>query len=206
MAHNHHQRSSKLLTRLATLTPATFNAERRTVEVVWSTGAGVLRRDFEGPFEERLSMSPESVNLHELRGAPVLNSHDRFDVRQILGVVENPTVDGARGVATVRFSERPDVASIVRDVADGILSRVSVGYSVQEWQTAKDAKGNRTKTATRWTPAEISFTAIGADPARARGPSPSRWRIPPRPKTRTSATAIPTTRTASATRRKARRL
>jgi hypothetical protein len=44
--------------------------------------------------------------------------------------------------------------------ADGILSRVSVGYSVQQWQASKDTK----KTATRWTPEKISFTAIGADP------------------------------------------
>jgi hypothetical protein len=64
----------------------------------------------------------------------------------------------------VRFSARPDVEPVVRDVADGIVSRVSVGYSVQRWQTSKDANGARTKTATRWTPAEISFTAIGADP------------------------------------------
>jgi hypothetical protein len=161
-----------LLQRAATLQPATFNADQRSVKVTWSTGAAVQRYDFEGPFTERLDMSPESVNLADLNGAPVLNSHDRFDVHQILGVVENPSVDGARGVATVRFSERPDVASIVRDVADGIISRVSVGYSVQEWQTSKDAKGNRTKTATRWTPAEISFTAIGADPgARTRAVS-----------------------------------
>jgi hypothetical protein len=150
--------SSKLLTRQATLQPASFNADKRTVGLVWSTGASVQRYDFEGPFTERLDMSPESVNLSQLNGAPVLNSHNRFDVREILGTVLEPSVDGARGIATVRFSSRPDVESIVRDVADGIISRVSVGYSVQAWQTSKDAAGNRTKTATRWSPAEISFT------------------------------------------------
>jgi hypothetical protein len=99
-----------------------------------------------------------------LRRAPVLNSHDRWDVRQILGTVLDPSVDGTRGVATLRFSSRPDVEQIARDVADCIISRVSVGYSVQQWATSKDAAGKRTKTATRWTPAESSFTAIGADP------------------------------------------
>src|SRR5262252_7563443 len=124
MAHN---RSSKLLTRAATLTPTTFDAGKRSVQVVWSTGSGVTRQDYEGSFIERLSLAPEAVDLSELRGAPVLNSHDRFDVRQILGVVESSSVDGERGVATVRFSERPEVAGIVRDVGDGIISRVSVG-------------------------------------------------------------------------------
>jgi hypothetical protein len=163
MAHQA-KRSSKLLTRAATLTPSSFDAAKRQVGLVWSTGAAVQRYDFEGPFTERLDMSPDAVDLSQLAGAPVLNSHNRFDVREILGTVVDPSVDGARGVATVRFSSRPDVEPIVRDVADGVISRVSVGYSVQQWQTAKDSNGNRTKTATRWTPAEISFTAIGADP------------------------------------------
>src|SRR5215475_6562208 len=137
-------KSHKLLTRAATFSPSTFDATKRTVQVVWSTGAPVPRYDFEGPFTERLDLSPEAVDLSELRGAPVLNSHDRFDVRQILGVVESPAVDGERGVATVRFSERPEVAGVVRDVGDGILSRVSVGYSVSQWAITKDAAGNRT--------------------------------------------------------------
>ena len=158
------KRSSSLLTRAAAFAPSTFDANKRTVQVTFSTGAPVQRMDFEGPFTERLSMAPEAVDLSQLRGAPVLNSHDRFDVRSILGVVENPSVDGERGIATVRFSSRPDVEGIMRDVGDGINNRVSVGYTVQRWAVAKDAAGARTKTATGWTPAEISFTAIGADP------------------------------------------
>ncbi|HEY7334334.1 MAG TPA: prohead protease/major capsid protein fusion protein [Bryobacteraceae bacterium] len=157
-------RSSKLLTRAATLAPSSFDAAKRTVQVVWSTGAPRQLHDFEGPFTERLDMTPAAVNLSQLRGAPVLNSHDRFDVRSILGAVENPSVDGERGIATLRFSERPEVAGIVKDIGDGIISRVSVGYSVQRWDVAKDASGNRTKTAARWTPAEVSLTAIPADP------------------------------------------
>jgi hypothetical protein len=155
---------SNNFTRQAILTPATFDSAKRSVQVVWSTGSPVLRYDFEGPFTERLSLTPEAVDLSELRGGPVLNSHDRFNVRSILGVVESPAVDGQQGTATIRFSERADVQPIVRDVADGIISRVSVGYSVSQWSTAKDAAGNRTKTAMKWRPAEISLTAVAADP------------------------------------------
>ncbi len=158
-----HRRSNKLFTRLASFTPSSYDAAKRTIGVVWSTGAPVARQDFEGPFTERLDMSADAVDLSQLRGAPVLNSHDRFDVRSILGVVENPSVGDGRGTATVRFSDRPEIAGIVRDIAEGIISRVSVGYSVGRWATTKDAQGVRTKTATRWTPAEISFTAIPAD-------------------------------------------
>jgi phage head maturation protease len=158
------RKSTKLLTRSATLTPSTFNAEQRSVQVTWSTGAPVPRSDFEGPFIERLSMTPEAVDLSELRGAPLLNSHDRFDLHSILGVVENPSVDGERGVASLRFSDRPDVAGIVRDVQTGIISKISAGYRVSQWETSKDAAGKRVKTAVRWAPVELSFTAVPADP------------------------------------------
>ena len=38
----------QLLTRRATLAPATADPEARTVEVIWSTGAPVRRRDMAG--------------------------------------------------------------------------------------------------------------------------------------------------------------
>ncbi len=138
------RRSNKLFTRFASFTPSSYDAAKRTIGVVWSTGAPVTRNDYEGPFTERLDMSADAVDLSQLRGAPVLNSHDRFDVRSILGVVENPAVDGGRGTATVRFSDRPEIAGIVRDIGEGIISRVSVGYGVQKWATTKDAQGVRT--------------------------------------------------------------
>src|SRR5262249_3479715 len=61
---------------------------------------------------------------------------------------------------------------ILQDIATSIVSRISVGYRVQEWKTSKDAQGQRVKTATRWQPAEISLTALAADPnARTRSRS-----------------------------------
>jgi hypothetical protein len=162
-----------VFTRGASFTPQSFNAEKRTVGVIWSTGAAVSRMDWDGAYVERLDLAPESVDLSELRGAPVLNSHDRFDVKNVLGVVEDPSTDGRQGVATIRFSERADVQPLVQDVAAGIVSRVSVGYKVSSWRTDKDGAGHRTKTAVRWTPVEISFTALGADAgARVRSKKP----------------------------------
>ncbi len=155
---------SDLLTRAATFAPQSFNRDQRSVQVIFSTGAPVLRYDFEGPYTERLSLDAEAVDLNGLRNAPVLDTHDRWSVRSILGVVESAAVDGKQGVATLRFSDRADVAGVLADVASGIISRASVGYKVQSWATTKDAQGNRTKVATRWSPLEISFTALAADP------------------------------------------
>ncbi|MFN7918914.1 MAG: HK97 family phage prohead protease [Bryobacteraceae bacterium] len=123
------------------------------------------RFDFEGAYLERLDMSPEAVDLSQLRGAPVLDNHDRFGgVSAILGVVESAAVDGKRGVATVRFGVREQVKGIVADVRSGVIRNVSAGYTVQQWAVSKRADGARVKTATRWTPKEVSFVPLGADP------------------------------------------
>jgi len=157
--------TTDLLTRRATFEPTTFDASSNTIRVVFSAGADVARRDLGGEFIERLSLAPESVDLSLLRGAPVLNNHDRHSgVEAILGVVEDAHVDGQRGEAVIRFGNRPEIAGIIADIRAGIIRNVSVGYSVEEWRESRE-NGKRVKTAVRWTPREISFVPLGADPA-----------------------------------------
>ncbi|MBI4906600.1 MAG: peptidase U35 [Acidobacteria bacterium] len=158
-------RTTEVLTRGATFEPSTFNAESNTVSVVFSTGAETTRWDGQGQFIERLDMTPAAVDLTRLNGGPVLANHDRFSVDSVLGIVETSTVDGTRGTATVRFGQRPEIQGIVTDIRGGIIRSVSVGYTVQQWKESKRPDGVRVKDAIRWTPVEISFTPIGADPA-----------------------------------------
>ena len=111
------------------------------MQVIFSTGADVVRNDFEGAYIERLDLSPDAVDLSRLRGAPVLDNHDRFGgVSAILGVVETAAVDGKRGVATVRFGVRPEIAGIVADVGSGVIRQVSAGYTVEAWALSKRAE------------------------------------------------------------------
>jgi len=151
------------LTRRATLAPATADAEARTVEVVWSTGSPVRRRDMAGPYIERLSLSPEAVDLSRLEGASVLDAHRQTAVRDVLGSVRSAAVDGKRGTAVIQFSARPEVEPVWQDVLAGILRHVSVGYSVEDWVETTE-NGARVLTAVRWTPHEISLVPTPADP------------------------------------------
>ncbi|SNX74481.1 prohead serine protease [Cereibacter ovatus] len=152
-----------LLTRRATLAPATADPEARTVEVVWSTGAPVRRRDMAGQYIERLSLAPEAVDLSRLEGASVLDAHRQTAVRDVLGSVRSATVDGKRGTALIQFSARPEVEPVWQDVLAGILRHVSVGYSVEDWAETVE-NGARVLTAMRWTPHEISLVPTPADP------------------------------------------
>lgn len=152
-----------LLTRRADLAPASADRDARTVEVIWSTGAPVRRRDMEGQYIERLSLAPEAVDLSRLQGASVLDAHRQSAVRDVLGSVQSAAVDGQRGTALIRFSARPEVEPLWQDVLSGILRYVSVGYSVEEWAETTE-NGARILTASRWTPHEISLVPTPADP------------------------------------------
>jgi hypothetical protein len=100
------------------------------------------------------------VDASALIGAPVLDGHRQESVEHILGVVTEAHVDGTRGLATLKLSERAE--SIWRDIKAGILRAVSIGYTVQQWADAR-LNGMRTRTAIRWVPKEISLVALAAD-------------------------------------------
>ncbi|WP_232816470.1 HK97 family phage prohead protease [Paracoccus zhejiangensis] len=152
-----------LLTRRADLAPASADRDARTVEVIWSTGAPVRRRDMAGAYAERLSLAPEAVDLSRLQGASVLDAHRQSAVRDVLGSVQSASVDGQHGTALIRFSARPEVEPLWQDVLSGILRHVSVGYSVEQWAETTE-NGARVLTAVRWTPHEISLVPTPADP------------------------------------------
>jgi len=152
-----------IVTRRASIAPQSVNLDARTVDVIWSTGAPVKRRDVEGGYIERLSLDAKAVDLSRLIGASVLDAHRQTAVRDVLGTVRSAVVTGKEGVATIQFSARSEVEPIWQDVTAGILRHISVGYSVEQWADSTE-NGTRVRTATRWTPHEISIVPSPADP------------------------------------------
>src|ERR1051325_9321793 len=116
-----------LITRRATFVPATADENARTVDVVWSTGAPVRRRDVAGEYVERLSLDPAHVNVAGLIGAPLLDGHRNDSVDRVLGVVTAARADGTAGHATVKFSERAD--AVWRGVCAGVIRSGAVRYT-----------------------------------------------------------------------------
>ncbi len=152
-----------IITRRASIAPQSVNLDARTVDVTWSTGAPVKCRDVEGGYTERLSLDAKAVDLSRLIGASVLDAHRQTAVRDVLGTIRNASVTGKEGIATIQFSARPEVEPIWQDVTAGILRHISVGYSVEQWADSTE-NGTRVRTATRWTPHEISLVPSPADP------------------------------------------
>ena len=159
------------------------NAQDRTVEVVWSTGAAVRRYDWwnDEYYDETLSLDPTHVDLNRLNnGAPLLDTHERGSLADQIGVVEKAWLAGGEGRALVRFSSRDDVEPIWRDVAAGIIRNISVGYNVRTYTITRTAGDVPVYLATDWEPTELSFVPIGADAgagvrAEAPGGAPCRY-------------------------------
>jgi len=165
---------TKLMTpmvRAMELVPSTFDAVARTVDVVWTTGAKVRRYDYwnDRYYDEELVVSPEAVDMSRLNaGASVLNTHSQWDLSNVIGVVERAWLEGNEGRATVKLSQREDLAGIVRDIEAGIIRHISAGYTVQRYAVVRAEERDDGGTvalyrAERWTPAEISFVPVPAD-------------------------------------------
>ena len=154
------------------LAPDTIDRQARTVELVWSTGAPVRRRDlFTGRrYDEVLSLDRAHVDLSRLNaGAPLLNAHGAYNLLNLLGVVERAWIvdgsDGPHGRAVVRFSEREDVEPLWQDVQAGIIRNVSVGYAVRTYEVIEQDGQVPVWRAIDWQPLELSAVPIGADQA-----------------------------------------
>ena len=159
--------------RAATLEPATFNAAENTVEVVWTQGATVRRYDYwnDKPYEEALSVTPEAVDMTRFDAGTVqvLDGHRTYGgVSAILGIAERGWIEGGEGRATIRLSQRPELAGIVSDIRAGVIRAISFGYSVERYEITRaqdrtDGVNMDLYRAARWTPQEISFVTVPAD-------------------------------------------
>lgn len=153
----------------------TVDAEKRTVDVVFSTGATVRRARYEGwdtrvAYDETILVSEDAINMDRLRaGAPILDSHSSYSTRSQVGVVDKAWIDGGLAMARVRFPSAgvdPSADRMWGLVAEGIVRNVSVGYSTDKIRIVEPEKRGDVEKwiVERWTPHEISFVTIPADP------------------------------------------
>lgn len=161
-------------TRVAQLEPATFREADNSLEVVWTTGARRRAYDWftDQVYEEELAVTPEAVDMtrFEAGTVQVIDSHNTYSgVSAILGIAREGWIANGEGRARVAFSTDPAKAGAVGDIKAGIIRAMSFGYSVAKYEVtrAQDRKDGGTVPlyrAVRWTPMELTFCAVGADP------------------------------------------
>ncbi len=169
--------TAELLIRRADLAATTLDREARTVEAVASTGADVRRPGF----TERLPVS--GADLSRMEGAPVLDSHRHGSVGDVLGSVVSARIEGGNLIVRIRFARRAADLGVLDDIEDGHLRGVSLGYRVDEWKDERGPGGALVRTATSWTPLEVSLVPIPADPGAVLRSEPMPDPIAPAPET-----------------------
>lgn len=148
--------------RVLTFVRGAVNEEARTVEVTFSSETPVER--WWGT--EVLDHSAGACDLSRLNNsAPLLCEHDR---EEQIGVVETGSAQigsDRKGRCIVRFSRNPDGEEEFQDVKDGIRTKISVGYCIDEMKLARTGDAGDEYLITKWTPLEVSLVSIEADPA-----------------------------------------
>jgi len=162
-------------------TDGIIDEDERRVKISISSETPVIRRSFfSDPWVEVLGHKRGEPNLARMNGgASVHYNHSRARTDRI-GIVESVKLvtikDGTRAEGkdkmrrlegVVRISKREDVDDIWTDISDGVLRNISVGYTVDERKLTRESGTGEPDEfrITSWTPMEVSFVDIPADPS-----------------------------------------
>jgi hypothetical protein len=159
--------------REAAVSPTTWDAEARTIEVVFSAGATVRRYGWLEDFDEELVVDEASVNLDRANnGAPFLLQHRGGDPDALIGNIVDGTarVEGGEVVGTVRFVPEETaierkVEPYIQEIAQGFRRNVSIGYTIQKRTVLENDGAPDLHRIDQWTILEGSAVNMGADDA-----------------------------------------
>ncbi|MFN4141635.1 prohead protease/major capsid protein fusion protein [Aestuariivirga sp.] len=159
-----------ILTREAVIVSPRVETGKAPVAIIRaSTGADVERRDYLSgePYTERLEISEGAVDLSYLNSgqAHLLADHEIGSTAAVLGTITKAWIKDRELYAEV-IGPIPGTAPRLDEswslIKQGILKNVSIGYRISTFKESRES-GKLVRTATKWTPHEISMVALGAD-------------------------------------------
>ena len=157
----------QIITRSLAVTPSSLNMEKRTVTVTMATEnpVDVFHWDH-GVVPEVLLM--DGVEFPER--IPLLDTHDRYSSRSVLGSVGGISIVGRELTGNVEFSKTAE--DILTKVEEGHLTDFSIGYRVSKSVFVPEKESTSINgrsfdgpllVTTRWKVKELSICPIGAD-------------------------------------------
>jgi len=161
------------LSRGAELVPSTYNEIDNTIDVIWTTGSMGRRYDWynDTPYDEELVVTPEAVDMTRFdKGVvQVIDNHDiQGGLKSIIGIATRGSIQNGEGSASLRLSNRPELAGIVADIKAGIIRSISFTYRVAKYEITRaidrtDGVNVPLYRAVAWEPYEISFVTVPFD-------------------------------------------
>lgn len=164
---------SKTVMRMVDIRRATADHTAKTVEVVVATDNPVERYD-----EERGEVIQEVLSMDGVmyRGGknrlPIVDSHDRSTVRNVLGSVRNLRVDGGQLVGDATFAKDANSQEAYDKLMDGHLDDFSITASPRAITTVDRGSeaiirdqtiSGPADIITEWMPTDASLVPVGAD-------------------------------------------
>lgn len=155
-----------MVSRTAPLNGASFDRKTREVDVVVSSGARVRRRDWDGEYDEVLSMKPGAIRLERFNaGAQMLDSHNYWrGMDAVLGAIIPGTarVEGGNLVGRAKISRSDGGQRIAQDLQDEIPLLLSAGYKVHKFEE-DNTVSPPVRMITDWEPLEVSVVPVSAE-------------------------------------------
>ncbi|MER8491155.1 HK97 family phage prohead protease [Mesorhizobium australicum] len=139
--------------------PASVDAKARTFEATVATETPVKR--FFG--REILLCNARAINAERLADLPLLDSHQIVGIDNALGRAVSHRFEGASLVVKFRMADTSRGAAAMAQIAAGTITKVSVGYFVDEETDSRAPDGTTLATVTKWTPFEVSLVSVAAD-------------------------------------------
>lgn len=152
----------------AEIVPGSLNDQDRTVEIIWTTGARVLRSTWwDGDFYEELSLDPKHVRMERFQSgrAPHLVGHNSWDPDAHVGVLESGALEKKRGIGKLRVLKDDEQADKEwNKIRQGVRTSFSVGYRVYKYEKTEAGEGTiPVYRAVDWEPYEVSSVPMPAD-------------------------------------------
>lgn len=161
---------TKVLPELSTraeISAGSYNEAENTIEIIAATETEVSRWDWDnGAYVEVLSVDKKSVRTQRLDNGSVafIDSHNTYGgVSNIFGKVIAYRFENKQLICTVKLSKRKDIEGIIGDIKDGIISNISVGYSVYKMRLEETRDTGDVYRVTDWEPKEVSTCIVPAD-------------------------------------------
>lgn len=163
----------QMVMRMVTIRENTADDEAKSVQVVVASENPVERYDERRGVVVKEVLRMDGVEFRtDRRQLPIVDSHDRSTVRNVLGSVRNIRVEGTELVGEAVFASDPESQVAYRKLREGHLTDFSITATPTETQFVQRGDvaefGSMTvegpaDVVTRWTPTDASLVAAGAD-------------------------------------------
>jgi hypothetical protein len=163
----------KMILRMVSVREETADKTAKSVEVVVATENPVMRYCNDRGMAVREILSMDGIEFRtERMQLPIVDSHDRSTVRNVLGSVRNIRRDGSELVGDATFARDTDSQVAFEKLLDGHLTDFSITATPREVITVRRGEqynlGGQmiegpADIVTRWMPTDASLVATGAD-------------------------------------------